>query len=203
MRAGILDYDAGNIPSVTKAVERLGVETLVIESAEGVDDGLDAIVFPGVGHFGACARNLTERGLDGALRSWADDGKPLLAICVGLQLLCARSEEDPEAHGLGLVEGEVRRLKARKVPHMGWNTVEASPFSDLLGRVARDDMVYFVHSYYVDVDPSIVIGTTTYEHEFCSAIEQDNIVGVQFHPEKSAEVGRRVLQAFFERISAR
>jgi imidazole glycerol phosphate synthase glutamine amidotransferase subunit len=102
---------------------------------------------------------------------------------------------------LGIVAGEVRRLRAAKVPHMGWNTLDVTNGSTILGAVAPDDMVYFVHSYYVDPDPAVVVATTTYEQPFCSAIEQDNIVGVQFHPEKSAEVGRRVLERFFGGLS--
>lgn len=198
LRAAVIDYDLGNLPSVTKALERIGVEAVVIDRPEGLEERFDAVVFPGVGHFGAGANNLAERGLDRALKDWVAAGRPLLGICVGLQLFFERSEEDPDARGLGIVEGEVRRLRAPKVPHMGWNTLERTNGSSVLSAVAPEDMVYFVHSYYVDPDPSVVAATTTYEQPFCSAIEQGNVVGVQFHPEKSAEVGRRVLQRYFE-----
>jgi glutamine amidotransferase len=123
-----------------------------------------------------------------------------LGNCVGLQLLFERSEEDPDATGLGIVDGEVRRLKAAKVPLIGWATLDVAPGAKVLDAVRPGEMAYFVHSYYVDPDPSVVAATTTYEHDFCSALETGNIVGVQFHPEKSADVGRRVLQRFFDVI---
>lgn len=197
-RAGVVDYDLGNLPSVTKALERIGVQPVIVDEPDGFTEELDAVVLPGVGHFGAGAQNLRDRKLDGPLKEWAASGRPLLGICVGLQLFFERSEEDPDASGLGIVEGEVRRVKAAKVPHMGWNTVSVAPRARVLDAIGLDDMVYFVHSFYVDPDPGVVVGTTTYEHDFCSAIEQDNIVGVQFHPEKSALVGRRLLERFFE-----
>ncbi len=199
MKAAVIDYDLGNIPSVTKALERIGVEPLIVDAPEGLTDELGAVVLPGVGHFGAGAHNLAERRLDGVLKSWAADGRPLLGICVGLQLLFKRSEEDPDARGLGIVDGDVKRLRAPKVPHMGWNTLETSG-ENIVSAVAPDDLVYFVHSYYVDPDPAAVSATTTYGHPFCSAVEQNNIVGVQFHPEKSADVGRKVLERFFARL---
>jgi glutamine amidotransferase len=199
-RAAVIDYDLGNLPSVTKAIERIGVEAVLVDSPGGFDDMFDAVVFPGVGHFGAGARNLTDRKLDGPLKEWAAAGKPLLGICVGLQLLFERSEEDPDATGLGIVDGEVRRLKAAKVPLIGWATLDVAPDAKVLDAVRPGEMAYFVHSYYVDPDPSVVAATTTYEHDFCSAIESGNVVGVQFHPEKSADVGRRVLQRFFDVI---
>jgi glutamine amidotransferase len=199
-RLGVVDYDLGNLPSVTKALERAGASTVLITDARGFDNGLDAVVLPGVGHFGAGARNLSERGLAAPLKAWAASGRPLLGICVGLQLFFERSEEDPDARGLGIVEGKVRRLDAPKVPHMGWNTLEVSPEARILRAVQPDDMVYFVHSYYVDPDPAVAVGRTSYGRTFCSAIEQGNVVGVQFHPEKSAAVGRRLLTRFCEGV---
>ena len=195
-RIAVIDYDLGNLPSVTKALERVGAEPLVVDRGGDLDASFDALVLPGVGHFGAGARNLNDRGFSGPLRDWAADERPLLGICVGLQLFFERSEEDPDARGLGIVPGEVRRLKADKVPHMGWNTVDVSGEPGVLCAVAPDDMVYFVHSYYVDPEPSYVVGSTTYGQTFCSALERGPLVGVQFHPEKSADVGRRVLERF-------
>ena len=122
----------------------------------------------------------------------------MLGICVGLQLFFERSEEDPEASGLGIVDGEVRRLKAAKVPLMGWATLDVAPRARVLSALAPDDFAYFVHSYYVDPDPAAVAATANYEHDFCAAIEAGNVVGTQFHPEKAAEVGRKVLQRFFD-----
>jgi glutamine amidotransferase len=197
-RAAVVDYDLGNLPSVTKALARVGVEATVVTTATEID--ADVLVVPGVGHFGTGARNLCERGFDTAVKDWAASGKPLLGICVGLQLFMDSSDEDPDERGLGIVPGHVRRLSAPKVPHMGWNTLEVSENARVLSAVEPGDMAYFVHSYYVDPEPGAVAATTTYEETFCSAVELDNVVGVQFHPEKSADVGRRVLARFFESL---
>src|SRR5688572_11804841 len=130
--AAVIDYDLGNLPSVTKALERIGVETTIVDSAKGFDQPLDAVVLPGVGHFGAGARNLRDRRLDEPLKRWADDGRPLLGICVGLQLFFERSEEDSDARGLGIVDGEVKRLQAAKVPLMGWLTLDVAADAKVL-----------------------------------------------------------------------
>ena len=197
-RAAILDYDLGNLPSVTKALERIGVDAKVVVTPDDLGDGFDVLVVPGVGHFGTGARNLRERGFDRSITDWAASGKPLLGICVGLQLFMESSEEDPDEPGLGVIPGTVKRLRAHKVPHMGWNTVEATPDARVLSAIAPGERAYFVHSYYVEPEPSWVAATTTYEERFCSGVEHGNVVGVQFHPEKSADVGRRVLERFFE-----
>jgi imidazole glycerol-phosphate synthase subunit HisH len=196
VRAAVIDYDLGNLPSVTKALERIGVDARVVASPDDLD--ADVIVLPGVGHFGTGARNLRERGFDTVLTEWAASGRPLLGICVGLQLFMDSSDEDPEERGLGIVTGHVRRLEAPKVPHMGWNTLDVSGDARVLSAVGEGEMAYFVHSYYVEPDPEVAVATTTYaDTAFCSGVEQDNVVGVQFHPEKSAAVGRRVLERFF------
>lgn len=197
--AGVVDYDLGNLPSVTKALERAGFATVLLPGPSDFDRELDAVVLPGVGHFGTGARNLAERGLDAPLKDLATSGRPFLGICVGLQLLFERSEEDPEARGLGIVPGEVRRLHAPKVPHMGWNTLELTERADVV-RVVGPDRAYFVHSYYVEPDPEFVAATTEYGQRFCSAIERGGLLGVQFHPEKSADTGRRLLERFAERV---
>jgi imidazole glycerol-phosphate synthase subunit HisH len=197
-RAAVLDYDLGNLPSVTKALERIGVDATIATTPSEID--ADVLVVPGVGHFGTGARNLRERGFDVAIKDWADAGKPLLGICVGLQLFMDSSDEDPDERGLGIVSGHVRRLSAPKVPHMGWNTLEVSKDARVLSAIGPGDMAYFVHSYYVDPEPGSVAATTTYEETFCSGVEQGNVVGVQFHPEKSGEVGRRLLERFFSAL---
>jgi glutamine amidotransferase len=199
VRAAVLDYDLGNLPSVTKALQRIGVEAAIAATPDDLD--ADVMVVPGVGHFGTGMRNLRERGFDTAIRDWAAAGKPLLGICVGLQLFMDSSDEDPDERGLGIVPGHVRRLDSPKVPHMGWNTLDVSPSAAVLSAIAPGEMTYFVHSYLVEPDPSAVAATTTYGETFCSGVEQDNVVGVQFHPEKSADVGRRVLERFFQRLS--
>lgn len=200
MKAAVIDYDLGNLPSVTKALERIGVTAEIVEDADGLANGFGAVVLPGVGHFGTGARNLRERGFDVAIKKWASDGKPLLGICVGLQLFMESSEEDESEPGLGIVRGTVKRLVAPKVPHMGWNTLDVSKPSRVLAELEPNEMAYFVHSYYVDPAPESVVATTTYDETFCSVVEQDNVVGVQFHPEKSADVGRRVLEGFFSSL---
>ena len=199
MKTAVIDYDLGNLPSVTKALERIGVDNAIVERPEQLAD-FDVVVLPGVGHFGTGMRNLRDRGFDTAITEWADAGKPLLGICVGLQLFMESSDEDPDERGLGIVKGHVRRLTAPKVPHMGWNTLEVSPDAKVLSAVEPGDMTYFVHSYYVDPSEDVVAARTTYEETFCSAVEQDNVVGVQFHPEKSANVGRRVLERYFSSL---
>ena len=208
-KAAVIDYDLGNLPSVTKALQRIRVSTEIVNRGDQIDGRFDAVVLPGVGHFGAGARNLSDRGFDVALKDWASARKPLLGICVGLQLFMESSEEEPGAEGLGIVKGTCRRLRGDgglKVPHMGWNTLDVKPGSKLFdgfgGPRGRSPRVYFVHSFYVDPEPSSVAATTTYDETFCSVVEQDNVVGVQFHPEKSADVGRSVLEAFFEKVVA-
>ena len=196
MRTAVIDYDLGNLPSVTKALERIGVDNAIVERPDELA-AFDVVVLPGVGHFGTGMRNLRERGFDAAIKDWADAGKPLLGICVGLQLFMESSDEDPDERGLGIVKGHVRRLSAPKVPHMGWNTLDVSSDAKVLSAVEPGDMTYFVHSYYVDPSDDVVAARTTYEETFCSAVEQDSVVGVQFHPEKSANVGRKVLERFF------
>ena len=195
--AALIDYDLGNLPSVTKAVERVGVSVEIVESGSELDDRFDAVILPGVGHFGTGARNLTSRGFDEPLKRWAASGAPLLGICVGLQLFMDTSDEDPDARGLGIIPGHVKRLHAPKVPHMGWNTLDVADAARVLSVVDPGDRAYFVHSYYVCPDESTIAATTTYEETFCSAVEMDNVVGFQFHPEKSADVGRKLLDRFF------
>src|ERR1044071_2876533 len=131
-RAALIDYDLGNLPSVTKAVERVGVKVDIIDRGEQLTESFDAVILPGVGHFGTGARNLKEREFDEPLKRWAASGAPLLGICVGLQLFCDTSDEDDEARGLGIVPGHVKRLEAPKVPHMGWNTLDIAPDSRVM-----------------------------------------------------------------------
>jgi imidazole glycerol-phosphate synthase subunit HisH len=200
--AAVIDYDLGNLPSVTKALERIGVDATIVQAPDDLTSGnFDVLVLPGVGHFGAGARNLRERGFDTSIKDWAASGKPLLGICVGLQLLMESSEEDPDEQGLGVIKGTVRKLDAPKVPHMGWNTLDTKPGTRIASVVDEGEMTYFVHSFYVEPsDPSVVAATTTYAETFCTVVEQDNVMGVQFHPEKSADVGRKVLEGFFSDV---
>lgn len=195
---GVIDYGLGNLPSVTKALERSGARVRLC--AEPSWDDCDALVLPGVGHFGAGARLLDEGGFSEPIRKWVAAGRPLLGICVGLQLLFASSQEDPQARGLGIVDGHVRKLAAPglKVPHMGWNQlVEPRAVLSAVG----GERVYFVHSYAVEpADPGVVAARVTYGSTFCAAIQTGALVGVQFHPEKSGDAGRRMLQEWVDGI---
>lgn len=197
---GVVDYGLGNLPSVTKALERVGAEVVLLDRPDAFSEDLLGIVLPGVGHFGAGARNLREAGFDAALKEWVGAGRPLLGICVGLQLLFERSDEDPDERGLGIVQGRVRRLEGPKIPHMGWNDLDVREGSRVLSAIAPGEKVYFVHSFYVDPDPEHVAATTTYGSVFCAAIESGPVVGVQFHPEKSAEVGSKMLARWVETL---
>ncbi|OFW33131.1 MAG: imidazole glycerol phosphate synthase, glutamine amidotransferase subunit [Candidatus Aquicultor primus] len=193
----IIDYGMGNLRSVEKAFEKLGFEVTVsgdpiaIRRAEGV-------VLPGVGAFADCMANLQAAGLEGAVRDTIARKKPFLGICLGLQLLFKESEEDGIHQGLGIFDGTVRRLPAdKKIPHMGWNQVQYVNKAPIFKGVPRESNFYFVHSYYVDpVDTGIISTTTDYGLEFTSSIWSGNVYAVQFHPEKSGDVGLKVLENF-------
>jgi imidazole glycerol-phosphate synthase subunit HisH len=190
-RVAVLDYGAGNLRSVEKSLERAGADAFITEDAAVARDA-EALVVPGVGHFGQCARSLRSAGFEGLLRDAVESGTPVLGICVGMQILYAHSDEDPDAEGLGLLPGRVRRLPGEvRVPHMGWNTLH-TVHEGLEGL-----RCYFVHSFYADpADDGNVIATTDYGPGFPSVVRVGSVVGTQFHPEKSAEVGRRLLENF-------
>ena len=204
MAVAILDYNAGNVTSVAHAVRRLGYEAEVTHDHETIRKA-DQIIFPGVGAAGTCMQVVRERGLDVALRNAVDDGKPVFAICVGMQLIFDHSEEDGGVDCIGLLPGVVRRFDlddpTLKVPHMGWNPVrfaEGEPIARSLDPNG-DTACYFVHSYYCDPDPSVqVIATAEHGHEFCVGARKDNLVAMQCHPEKSGPVGWSIPSAFLE-----
>ncbi|HSJ50522.1 MAG TPA: imidazole glycerol phosphate synthase subunit HisH [Actinomycetota bacterium] len=195
MTIAILDYGMGNLRSVARAIEHVGGKPEITEDAEAalVADGL---VVPGVGHFGACVRNLRERGLDRAVLEFAESGRPLFGVCVGMQILFEGSEES-DAAGLGLFEGVVRRLPSDvKVPHMGWNTVrwtERHPYVDGMPTGTR---YYFVHSYAPDLAVGTTVGATEHGRPFAAAVARDNLFATQFHPEKSGPPGIRIYEHF-------
>jgi imidazole glycerol-phosphate synthase subunit HisH len=201
LRAAVLDYDAGNVRSARRGIEAAGADA-VITSDPSVAVGADALVIPGVGHFGTCSRRLRERGLEDVVRAFIADGRPVLGICVGMQLLYAGSEESDEP-GLGLLPGRVVRFPDRAVvPHMGWDVVDVTrPDPALAGIDGR--RLYFAHSYYaVPDDESHVLARCTYGGEsFPCAVREGSVLGTQFHPEKSGAVGARLLADWVRTVS--
>ncbi len=193
----VVDYDAGNIRSVTKALEFLGAEVRVT----GVPSDLEAadrIVLPGVGAFGRAVRSLEAKGLMRPLRHAIRDGKPFLGLCLGMQLLFEQSEENPEAGGLGVISGKVVRFPGgMKVPHLGWNRVFQKGNPELWNEIPDGSFFYFAHSYFgVPVEAEWIAGETEYGVTCASAIRRDNVIGVQFHPEKSQKWGLKLLANF-------
>ena len=198
----LVDYDAGNVKSVEKAIEKLGGE-YVLTSDPNVIEKADAVILPGVGNFGDCMDKLISRGLDKAIRSFASTGKPFLGICVGLQLLFEESEESPGVPGLGILNGKIKRFPASedlKVPQIGWNNV-SSCRGRLFDGIEDGTYFYFVHSYYLDAsDPVIVSSKAEYGVTFDSSVESGNVFATQFHPEKSSDAGLRVLKNFLDLV---
>ena len=195
MRVVVIDYKAGNLTSVLKALQHLGAETLVVDGP-GPLETAERVVLPGVGHFAATAR-LDETGLTPAIRAAVARGVPFLGICVGMQWLYAGSTEAPDQPGLGHFAESCARFPERdeKVPHVGWNSLDPRPDSRLLADVGSGEFVYFTHSYRAPVTGETA-AITTYIGPFASAVERGNVMGVQFHPEKSGETGLKILRNF-------
>ena len=192
----VIDYDSGNLRSVSKAVELAGVEPLVTGDKEHLASA-DAVVLPGVGSAPAAMEALRERGLVQPLRDYVASGRPFLGVCLGLQLLMDSTEEG-DAPCLGIIPGGVQRLPAGlKVPHMGWNSVRFEKAHPVFQGIPQDSYFYFVHSYYaVPSDSAGHTGTSEYGVSFCSVYTQGNLIATQFHPEKSAENGVRIYKNF-------
>lgn len=197
----MIDYDAGNIKSVEKALLLLGHEVEVTGDPERILKA-EKVILPGVGAFGDAMENLKRAGLDEVIRRVAAKGTPFLGICLGLQLLFERSDEAPGAEGLGLLEGEILKIpdqEGLKIPHMGWNSLHLEHGGRLFRGIEEQSYVYFVHSYYLKAkEESIVKASTEYSTHIHASVEKDNIFGCQFHPEKSSEVGLRILKNFVE-----
>jgi imidazole glycerol-phosphate synthase subunit HisH len=194
----IVDYGMGNLRSVHKALEKLGNEAQLVSTAREIG-AAERLIVPGVGAFGDAMKGLAARGLIEPIRAYARTGRPVLGICLGMQIMFEESEEDPGVEGLGIVPGNVVRFRTRelKVPHMGWNSLEVSAGSRLLAGLDQAPHVYFVHSYFVAPRRAAVAAATTeYGGKFVAAIESGNIMGTQFHPEKSQDTGLRILTNF-------
>ena len=197
----MIDYDAGNIKSVEKALLLLGHEVEVTGDPERILKA-EKVILPGVGAFGDAMENLKRAGLDEVIRQVAAKRTPFLGICLGLQLLFERSDEAPGAEGLGLLEGEILKIpdqEGLKIPHMGWNSLHLEHGGRLFRGIEEQSYVYFVHSYYLKAkEESIVKASTEYSTHIHASVEKDNIFGCQFHPEKSSEVGLKILKNFVE-----
>jgi imidazole glycerol-phosphate synthase subunit HisH len=197
LSVAVIDYDAGNTLSVTRALEKVGARVDLTPDPERAARA-DAVVLPGVGAFGDCVRKLEERGMDRACREAIEGGKPFLGVCVGLQVLFEGSEESPGVEGLGVLPGEVVRFEVGdlKVPHMGWNQLDVARAHPVLEEL-DGEAFYFVHSYYPDPEVrSDVWGTAEYGTRFCAAAGRENLVAVQFHPEKSSRAGLKLYENF-------
>jgi imidazole glycerol-phosphate synthase subunit HisH len=201
VKIAIIDYGAGNLPSVERALVALGAETERAVRPEQVD-AAKAIVLPGVGHFAAFVAGLRERNLTSALGKAFDSGVPVLGICLGMQAMYASSEEAPGDSGLGFFQGAVRQLPTSvKSPHIGWNQLQRSGDGRLLKGIPQDAYFYFAHSFAAPGSGGQVLAVCNHGFSFAAVIEQGNLMGVQFHPEKSGETGARVLQNFLESLS--
>lgn len=198
----IVDYGVGNLFSLKCSFAAIGADAVVTDDAK-VLEAADCILLPGVGAFEDAIKKLHDSGLDTVLKQLASSGKPLMGICLGMQLLFEKSYEYGIHQGLGLIKGEVRPIRDvapvnLKVPHIGWNALDIKRDSPLLKNVKSGDCVYFVHSYYATDCEESVIATTEYGAPLTAAVQSGNIMGCQFHPEKSGEVGLSILRAFVQ-----
>lgn len=197
----IIDYDAGNLRSVQKALEFLGYES-IITSEESEILSAERVILPGVGAFGEAMDQLRSRGLDDTIEKVVESGKPFLGICLGLQLLFEESEESPGVKGLGILPGKIVKItggQGLKIPHMGWNQLNIQKKNGFLKQMGDNPFVYFVHSYYMEPsDKSLIAATTDYGTELPVAVEKGNVMAAQFHPEKSGTVGLQILKNFAE-----
>jgi glutamine amidotransferase len=200
----IVDYGVGNLFSLRSSFGKIG-EKVTVTSNEAVLRDAEKIILPGVGAFRDAARKLEESGLGQVIQEEAGAGKPLLGICLGMQLLFDRSFEYGEYKGLGLIPGEVRPISESvpsglKIPHMGWNALNLKKTSSLFRNCREGEFVYFVHSYHAVTKGQYISATAEYGADLTAAVEKENVYGCQFHPEKSGEVGLKILKAFCEEV---
>ncbi len=197
----IIDYDAGNLKSVEKALVSLGEVPVITREKDAILNA-DKVILPGVGAFGDAMEKLQQYGLTDVIRQVAKNDTPLLGICLGLQLLFESSEESPGVEGLGICKGKILRIPSTdglKIPHMGWNSLHYDHSGRLFAGIEEDSYVYFVHSYYLEAeDEAIVTASTEYAVHIHASIEQGNVFACQFHPEKSSDTGLAILKNFIK-----
>ena len=197
----IIDYDAGNIKSVEKALQKLGADVVITKDADTILSA-EKVILPGVGAFGDAMANLKKYDLVSVIKKVVEKEIPFLGICLGLQLLFERSDETPGVEGLGILKGEVLRIPDHedlKIPHMGWNSLHFQNEGRLFAGLPEESYVYFVHSYYLKAEePEIVKATAEYGVTIHASVEKGNVFACQFHPEKSSDVGLQILKNFVE-----
>lgn len=198
----IIDYGVGNLFSLRSSLRAIGIDADYTGDSAEIRKA-DKLILPGVGAFRDAREALRSTGLDRVVQEEAGKGKPLMGICLGMQMLFDRSYEYGEYEGLGLIPGEIVPMEGRipkelPIPHIGWNELALKQPSPLMKNTANGDYVYFVHSYYAETPAEYVIATTDYGVEMTAAVQKDNVYGCQFHPEKSSEVGLSILKAFCE-----
>ena len=198
----VLDYGVGNLHSAAKALDRAGADVRVVATV-GEAEGAAGLVVPGVGAYGACLTGLASAGGAAAVAGWLEGGRPLLGICVGMQLLFEASEEGPVSDGVGVIAGKIRRLTGPvKIPHIGWDEVAIRPGSRLFAGLKDGTRFYFVHSYAPEPDGVAVAAVCDYGGPFAAAVEQGNLFGTQFHPEKSGAAGLALLANYVTEVRA-
>ena len=197
----IIDYDAGNIRSVEKAMAKLGQEVWITRDRERIMNA-DKVILPGVGSFGDAMAHLREHNLVEVIKDVVAEKKPFLGICLGLQLLYESSEETPGVEGLGILKGKILKIpeqKDLKIPHMGWNSLHLQNDGRLFRGIEQNPYVYFVHSYYLKAEEEETVkATTEYSVKIHASVEKDNVFACQFHPEKSGDLGLQILKNFAE-----
>lgn len=198
----IIDYGVGNLFSLVSSLKSIGVEAVVTSDVETIKKA-DKLILPGVGAFADAAKKLRDSGLDKIVIEETEKGKPLMGICLGMQMLFEKSFEYGEHQGLGLIKGQVVPMAGKipenlKIPHIGWNALKFKKQSPIFKYINEDDCVYFVHSYYAENCDSNLIASCEYGKELTAAVQKNNIYGCQFHPEKSGSVGLKILKAFSE-----
>lgn len=200
----IIDYGAGNIQSVSKALAHIGCEAFITRDKDKILKA-DGAVLPGVGSFGDTMDTMNEYGIKDTVIEYTKSGKPFLGICLGLQLLFPKSEESPDAEGLGIFDGSITKIpsgEGLKIPHIGWNSLDIKKSDGLFKGIGKNPYVYFVHSYFLNAsDKSIVSAQTEYGVKIDAAVEKGNVFATQFHPEKSGETGLKILRNFADIVN--